>query len=118
MIIETLTDLVNVHPSLLPYYRGPTPIEWCIENNEKQTGWTLHRINEEIDGGEILYQEVIKIHSSSVNDVKSDMIKTARVVLLKYLFSKIINNHFQQKKVDASFLYSKKINYLSFHKFL
>jgi len=114
-LIDSLTDFVNIHPSLLPYYRGPTPVEWCIENKEKHTGWTLHQISEEIDRGEILYQEVIKIKSTSVNEVKSDMIKTAKIILLDYLNKKITGKYFQQKKVNAVAIYSKKIDYLSFY---
>lgn len=114
-LIGKLTNFVNIHPSLLPYYRGPTPIEWCIENKELYTGWTLHQINEEIDRGKILYQEIIDIKSKSVKEAKSEIIKSARVVLLDYLNSTIMNKSFQKKEVDAAGYYSKKIDYLSFH---
>lgn len=45
---------VNVHASLLPGYRGPAPINWCIVNGEKETGVTLMRTDEGIDTGDML----------------------------------------------------------------
>ncbi len=48
---------VNVHPSLLPRYRGPAPIQWAIKNGECETGVTIIRMSEKMDAGDILYQE-------------------------------------------------------------
>jgi methionyl-tRNA formyltransferase len=53
---------INVHPSLLPKYRGPSPIQWAIWNGEEKTGITLIRMNEKMDAGNILYQESMVIY--------------------------------------------------------
>ncbi len=45
---------VNVHASLLPGYRGPAPINWCIVNGESETGVTIMRTDIGIDTGDIL----------------------------------------------------------------
>lgn len=47
---------VNVHGSLLPYYRGAAPINWAIINGEKETGVTTFKLQHEIDTGDILLQ--------------------------------------------------------------
>lgn len=47
---------LNIHPSLLPAYRGPAPIHWSIINGEKVTGVTIFRIREGIDTGDIILQ--------------------------------------------------------------
>src|SRR6185295_1949243 len=47
---------VNVHPGLLPHYRGTFPTPWCILNNETEIGVTLHVMDEGIDTGDILVQ--------------------------------------------------------------
>ena len=52
---------VNVHPSLLPKYRGPSPLQWVIWNGEKETGITVIRMSERMDAGDILYQERIPL---------------------------------------------------------
>jgi len=46
----------NVHPSLLPKYRGPAPINWQIINGEKETGLTTFILTEEVDAGNIILQ--------------------------------------------------------------
>lgn len=47
---------VNVHPSLLPIGRGPEPVFWTLRRGERQTGATIHRIDEGLDTGPILAQ--------------------------------------------------------------
>ena len=48
---------INIHPSLLPQYRGPVPTAWTIENGEKEFGITIHLMDEGIDTGDILVQK-------------------------------------------------------------
>ncbi len=52
---------VNVHPSLLPKYRGPNPYLQVIKNQERFSGFTLHLIDEKFDHGAILYQKRVDI---------------------------------------------------------
>lgn len=52
---------INLHPSLLPKYRGASPIPYAILNNETETGATIIRLSEKIDQGDILAQEKINI---------------------------------------------------------
>ncbi|QKG80573.1 methionyl-tRNA formyltransferase [Tenuifilum thalassicum] len=51
----------NLHASLLPQYRGAAPINWAIINGETQTGVTTFLLDEQIDTGNILLQEVVPI---------------------------------------------------------
>ena len=48
--------IINVHPSLLPKYKGLNVVERAMEAGEKVTGCTVHYVNEELDGGEIIMQ--------------------------------------------------------------
>lgn len=52
---------VNVHPSLLPRYRGPAPIQRAIWAGERETGLTLIEMVPELDAGPILWQETVAI---------------------------------------------------------
>ena len=52
---------VNVHASLLPGYRGPAPINWCIVNGEKQAGVTIMRTDAGIDTGDMLAARAVEI---------------------------------------------------------
>ncbi len=47
---------VNIHPSLLPKYRGRAPLNWAIIQGEKKTGVTLHHMSEKADAGDIIDQ--------------------------------------------------------------
>ena len=83
---------INIHPSLLPHYRGVSPLIWAIINGEKETGVTIHYINEEIDKGDIISQERIKISPSDTGYTlhlkAADKIKTMFIKL----FRKLIEN--------------------------
>jgi len=48
---------VNIHPSLLPKYRGAAPIEWALINGEEETGITAIKMSGKIDAGEIILQK-------------------------------------------------------------
>ena len=53
--------VLNIHPSLLPAYRGPSPVQTAILNGEKETGVTIMQIDEEVDHGPILAQAKYQI---------------------------------------------------------
>lgn len=52
---------INVHPSLLPKYRGATPIQNALLNCDKTTGVTIMKVAKEVDSGDILLQENVEI---------------------------------------------------------
>jgi methionyl-tRNA formyltransferase len=52
---------LNLHPSLLPAYRGPAPGFWVLRNGEQFTGATVHLMNERFDAGAILLQAAFEI---------------------------------------------------------
>ncbi len=53
--------MINVHPSLLPKYKGLNVVERAMEAGEEVTGCTVHYVNEELDGGEIILQGKVPI---------------------------------------------------------
>ena len=56
--------IVNIHPSLLPKYKGINAIKQAIEDNAKYTGVTIHYVDVEMDSGCIIKQERIKINKN------------------------------------------------------
>jgi methionyl-tRNA formyltransferase len=52
---------INVHPGLLPEYRGTFPTPWCILNNETEIGITIHTMDGGVDTGDILVQRTYPI---------------------------------------------------------
>ena len=55
---------INVHPSLLPRWRGAAPIQRSIESGDKLSGITIMKMSEGLDKGDIIYQEPVKIEEN------------------------------------------------------
>lgn len=60
--------IINIHPSLLPKYPGLKAIEKALLNQEKETGVTIHYVNEGVDTGPIILQEKVLISSEDTLD--------------------------------------------------
>ena len=73
---------VNVHGSLLPQYRGAAPINWAIINGEKFTGVTTFKLQQEIDTGNILLADKIKIEEEDDAGTVHDKLKELGANLL------------------------------------
>lgn len=56
---------LNVHPSLLPKYRGPSPIQTAILNGDKETGVSIMLMDEKMDHGPIIAQEIISLNDEA-----------------------------------------------------
>ena len=71
--------MINVHPSLLPKYKGLHAVEQALESGDRVTGCTVHMVTKELDSGKILMQGIVPIHRD--DDVKS---LTRRIQLEEY----------------------------------
>ena len=61
--IQAFQDkIINIHPSLLPKYKGLDSIQRALDNGDHVIGCTVHMVTEELDSGKILMQEEIGIH--------------------------------------------------------
>lgn len=98
---------INIHPSLLPQYKGPSPINWSIIYGDKITGLTSFFINNDIDSGKIILQKKIKIKENTnyikLYNILSNLTKNFLIKTLKKVLFLKKNN--------------KKINYINKNKF-
>ena len=53
--------IINIHPSLLPKYKGLNTHEKAIKNKDKYSGCTVHFVNSRLDSGKIINQKKVKI---------------------------------------------------------
>lgn len=81
----------NVHPSLLPLYRGPSPVAYPLMEGVKKTGVTLMKMDEQLDHGPIIAEQEVEIESK---ERRPEL--TTRLTNLGYsLFKQVILNLFQ-----------------------
>lgn len=97
---------INVHPSLLPYYRGSSPIVAPILNGAKETGVTIIKIDEKMDHGPILAQEKLNLSGEEfIQDLEKVLIDIGGDLLLQTL-PKFISgeiNSIEQDHTKATF---------------
>ena len=74
--------IINLHPSMLPKYKGLHAIERALESGDDTTGVTVHYVNEELDGGEIILQSEVPILPDDTLDTLTKAIQRREYYLL------------------------------------
>tara|TARA_B100000787_G_scaffold169520_1_gene160963 strand:- start:977 stop:1738 length:762 start_codon:yes stop_codon:yes gene_type:complete len=100
---------MNLHPSLLPAYRGAKSSVWALLNNEKETGITFHYMNETIDSGNIILQE--KIYILSDDTAYSIYHKLINLFTLNFIkaFNLMIDGYNGTKQEGEASYYSRSL---------
>lgn len=105
-ILSRASHAFNIHPSLLPKYRGATPYFWVLKNGEKETGITIHRLTSAMDAGDILLQKSLPIQpqetQGSLRKRLADLARDATLELVNQLEIDMLND-IPQNEQDASF---------------
>ncbi len=68
--------VLNVHASLLPRFRGPSPIQWAILSGDEETGITIMRTVKEVDAGDVLLKKHVKIGEKEIAGELFDRLST------------------------------------------
>lgn len=77
---------INIHPSLLPKYRGPSPIQTALINGDKKTGVTIMLMDEKMDHGPILAQKTVSVGpDDTYPQLSQKLAKEAQILLLNTL---------------------------------
>lgn len=78
--------VLNIHPSLLPQYRGPAPIQASLRNGDKTTAVSLMQLDQLMDHGPIIAQQTIHISPTDTYiELEQKIIQTSTILLLEYL---------------------------------
>ena len=99
--------MINVHPSLLPRYKGLNVVERAMEAGEEVTGCTVHYVNEELDGGEIILQGKVPIMP---DDTVESLTKAIQRMEYSILPTAIEHVKQQLQKSDSRYLLSHNLN--------
>ena len=90
--------IINVHPSLLPKYKGLHAVEQALESGDTETGCTVHHVNEELDGGAIIDRSVVPICTGDTVETLTQRIQRAEYRLLPL----VINNYESENSITKS----------------
>lgn len=93
---------INVHPSMLPEFRGPSPIQNAILSGKKETGITIMLMDEKMDHGDILAQTKIKIDPNENAETLSKRIVELSANLLLETITNWIEKKIKPQKQDDS----------------
>lgn len=94
---------INVHPSLLPKYRGSAPIQWAILNGDKISGVTTMYLDEEMDAGDIILQEEVEIGKDETSGELWDRLSKIGAKLLVETLKEIENGNAPRIKQGNNF---------------
>lgn len=112
---------VNGHASLLPKYRGASPIQWCIVCGEEETGVTVMQMDEGMDTGDILNTERVKIGEKETAEELFERLSVVSAKLMVETLEKLEKGEIvPQKQNEAEATYApiikKEMALLDFNK--
>ena len=84
--------IINIHPSLLPKYKGLNTHERAIEKKESYSGCTVHFVNSKIDNGKIILQKKVKILKNDTPKSLAKRILKQEHLLYKKAIKKVYSN--------------------------
>lgn len=111
IILETVKYPLNIHPSLLPEYRGVAPIKRAIMNNETKTGITVFVMDEKIDAGGIILKKEIDIKQNEVASELEGRLADISAEIIMPVLKKIENGESLNlaNQEEAKAIYAPKI---------
>ena len=84
--------IINIHPSLLPKYKGLNTHKRVIKNKEKFTGCTVHYVNKYLDSGRIISKKKIKINSKDTEKTIEKKVLKIEHKIYPLTINKILTN--------------------------
>lgn len=94
--------IVNIHPSLLPKYRGPSPIQATILNGDEVAGVTLMLTSKKMDAGDIISQTAVKISPSETSTTLKELLSDIGATLLLNTLPYYLAGDLKPEKQDES----------------
>ncbi len=92
----------NLHPSLLPKYKGCSSIAWAIVNGEKKCGFTYHYMNEKYDDGKIILQKSIEIKKFDLQSTLYYRVMFNSLLYFDEVLKKVFKNYPGKKQKGKS----------------
>lgn len=103
--------IINIHPSLLPKHRGPTPIESALLQNDKETGVSLMQLASKMDAGPVYARETVLLRGNEEKQMLTDqLLQLGANMLVQYLPDILNGKLHPQEQRDVQATYDQKIS--------
>ena len=101
LLFDFANRIINIHPALLPAHKGAHGIQDAFEAGDKETGVTIHLINQEYDEGPIIYQRATPIYPEDTMETLEARIHSIEHEIYPYVLQKIAEDkvHLRSGKV-------------------
>ena len=100
--------VLNIHPSLLPKYRGPSPIKTALANGDTETGVTIIKLDDQMDHGPVLINAKHQIPSTKMHsELRDELAKLGAELLIKIIQDYIAGHIEVEPQCDADATYTK-----------
>jgi len=105
--------VLNIHPSLLPKFRGSSPIQSTILAGEKKTGVSIIKIDQGVDSGDLLSQTIVKLKGTETYPILKEYLKEVGATLLLnsipyYISGEMIPEKQDHEKATTTTMFQKK----------
>ena len=102
---------LNVHPSLLPKYRGASPIQAAILNGDKETGTTIISMDEKVDHGPILAVQKLRIKNENYKELENKLAELGAEILIEILPQWVKGEIKPKEQNHSEATYTKKFSW-------
>ena len=92
LINRYINRLINIHPSLLPSFKGIDAIQQAIDERVTITGCTVHYVQKEVDSGSIIIQAAVPIQEHDNKETLTKRIQQMEHIILPLAIAKVANN--------------------------
>ena len=92
-LIKFRRDIVNIHPSLLPKFKGLNTFKRVLKSDEKKTGCTVHFVNEKLDGGKIIVRKSFPINKKDTELLIKNKTQKLEYIAFPEAIVKIFRNY-------------------------
>jgi len=90
--VESFDRIINVHPSLLPKYKGLNTIQRALDAGDTVVGCTVHYVTEELDAGDIIYQGIVNVEPNDNVESLTKKIQRQEYAILPEAIQRIKNH--------------------------
>lgn len=91
---HTIYGAFNIHPSLLPAYKGPLPLFWQFYFGEMKSGVSIHEIDASFDTGNIVLQQKVLFQDGVSSTEATELLAQAAIELVPLLTEQLVNDQF------------------------